>query len=90
MKDLSCIHYTDINQVDSSEEFDVIYAIDFEFNSKEYLIKHCHIEIHNDETQSSNPDKASWDLIKAAKLLTSKEHGLILVSKCNVKMHFNI
>ena len=84
MKDLSCIHYTDINQVDTTEKFDVIYAIDYEFNSKEYLIKHYQ------HYQSFNPDKASWDLIKAVKLLTPKEHGLVFVSKCNVRTHFNI
>ena len=89
MENLSCIHYTDIDQVDSNEEFDVIYAIDFEFNSKEYVLVHRHIEVHNDFLKFSHPDKASRDLIKAVKLLTSKEHGLILVSKCNIRMHFN-
>ena len=88
MSEISCSNYTDINQVDSEEEFDVIYAIDYEAcNSKEYLQEHRHIEVHNDEIQDSDPEKPTWDLIKAAKFLTSEEHGLVIVSKCRHILH---
>ena len=88
MTELSWGSFTDINQVDCKEEFDVIYAIDYdECNSQEYLNEHRHIEVHNDEVLSSDPDKATWDLIKAAKLLTAKEHGLVIVSKCKHVLH---
>ena len=88
MKEITVRNYTDINQVDTKEAFDVIYAIDFdECNSKEYLLEHRHIEVHNNETQSSDPDKPTWDLIEASKLLTSEEHGLIIASKCKHILH---
>ena len=88
MKEISCSNYTDIDQVDSSQEFDVIYAIDYDMcDSQEYLREHRHVEVHNNEIPSSDPDKPTCDLIKASKYLTSEEHGLVIASKCRHILH---
>ena len=80
--------FTDISEVSDKKEYDVIYAIDYkECNSTEYLREHLHDEEHDNETLTSHPDKAAWDLITASKLLTSKEHGLVIVSKCKEILH---
>ena len=88
MKYISVKTYLDINEVDPNDQFDIIYAIDYdECNSKDYLHEHRHIEIHNNETPSLNPDKATWDLIKVSKFLAFEDHGLIIVSKLKHILH---
>ena len=82
MEDITSESYTDISQLDINEHFDIIYAIDYdECNSKEYLLEHKHLNLHNDEIKTSDPDKPTLDLIKVARYLTSHEHGLIIASR---------
>ena len=85
---ISYCSFTDINQVGCDKEFDVIYAIDYkECNSTEYLREHLHDEENNDAIPGLDSNKAAWDLIKATKLLTLKDHGLVIVSKCKEILH---
>ena len=88
MKYISVKTYLDINELDSKDRFDVIYAIDYdECNSIEYLHEHRHIEVHNDEVQTSDPEKPTWDLIKVSNFLTPEHHGLIIASKLKHILH---
>ena len=86
---ISYSSFTDIDQVGCDKQFDVIYAIDYkECSSTEYLREHLHDEENgDDEMLRLDSDKSAWDLIKATKLLTSKNHGLVIVSKCKEILH---